>query len=307
MTIEGFLGRLRNIRKAGRGWSAQCPTHEDKQNSLSINPGADGRILVKCFAKCETDYILTALGLTWSDVQPARDRLVPTPDGPGVTRLLTSVARSAHAVRNETAGAHTALRIWREAEPAAGTLVEKYLRTRGISIPVPSTLRFHRSLKHPSGGILPGMVALVTRATHDEPVAIHRTFLSRDGGDKAQVTPQRMMLGPCRGGVVRLAAVTERLMVGEGLETCLAAMQATGRPAWAALSTSGLRTLDLPQEVRDIIVLADGDEIGETAAQESARRWSRELRRVRIARPPQGLDFNDLLLGRIPMDSNGVA
>ena len=48
-------------------------------------------------------------------------------------------------------------------------------------------------------------------------------------------------------------------MVGEGIETCLAAMQATGHPAWAALSTAGLRALDLPQDVRDVIVLADGD------------------------------------------------
>src|SRR6202035_1213606 len=30
-------------------------------------------------------------------------------------------------------------------------------------------------------------------------------------------------------------------MVGEDIETCLAAMQATGHVAWAALSTSGLR------------------------------------------------------------------
>jgi hypothetical protein len=43
-------------------------------------------------------------------------------------------------------------------------------------------------------------------------------------------------------------------------------------------------------------VLADGDDPGETAAQECARRWTRERRRVRIARPPQGMDFNDLLL-----------
>lgn len=28
-----------------------------------------------------------------------------------------------------------------------------------------------------------------------------------------------------------------------------------------------------------------------------ARRWLREGRRVRIARPPQGMDFNDLLEG----------
>ena len=106
-----------------------------------------------------------------------------------------------------------------------------------------------------------------------------------------------MMLGPCRGGAVRLAEPGDVLMVGEGIETCLAAMQATGNPAWAALSTSGLRTLDLPEEVRDVIVLADGDDPGEAAARDAALRWNREGRRVRIARPPRGADFNDVLLG----------
>ena len=72
------------------------------------------------------------------------------------------------------------------------------------------------------------MVALVTRGTDGEPLAIHRTFLARDGAGKAPVTPQKMMLGPCRGGAVRLATATGKLMVGEGIETCLAAMQATG-------------------------------------------------------------------------------
>ena len=79
-----------------------------------------------------------------------------------------------------------------------------------------------------------------------------------------------MMLGPCRGGAVRLAAPGDVLMVGEGIETCLAAMQATGHPAWAALSTSGLRALDLPEDVRDVIVLADGDDAGEAAARDCA-------------------------------------
>jgi DNA primase len=89
-------------------------------------------------------------------------------------------------------------------------------------------------------------------------------------------------------------------MVGEGIETCLAAMHATGHAAWAALSTSGLRALDLPRDVRDVIVLADGDEPGEAAARNCAWRWKREGRRVRIARPPKGMDFNDLLKGRAP-------
>ena len=95
-------------------------------------------------------------------------------------------------------------------------------------------------------------------------------------------------------------------MVGEGIETCIAAMQATGNPAWAALSTSGLRSLDLPKNVRNVIVLADGDDPGETAARDCASRWKREGRRVRIARPPRGSDFNDMLVGRAPRIKEGA-
>jgi hypothetical protein len=91
-------------------------------------------------------------------------------------------------------------------------------------------------------------------------------------------------------------------MVGEGIETCLAAMQATGTPAWAALSTSGLRALELPKDVSEVIVLADGDEAGESAARDCASRLKRWGRRVRIACPPQGLDFNDMLMGRAPFN-----
>ena len=75
-------------------------------------------------------------------------------------------------------------------------------------------------------------------------------------------------------------------------------MQATGYPTWAALSTSGLRTLDLPSDVRNVIVLADGDDRGELAARDCALRWKREGRRIRIAHPPRGMDFNDMLVGR---------
>ena len=156
-----------------------------------------------------------------------------------------------------------ALAIWQSAKPAQGTPVETYLASRGIDLPPPDALRFHAGLKHPSGGIWPAMVALVTNGADGTPLAIHRTFLARDGGGKAPVDPQKMMLGPCRGGAVRLADPGDVLMVGEGIETCLAAMQATGHPAWAALSTSGLRALDLPRR---------------RARRDRARRWRRRRR-----------------------------
>jgi hypothetical protein len=88
-------------------------------------------------------------------------------------------------------------------------------------------------------------------------------------------------------------------MVGEGIETSLTARQARGLPAWAALSTSGLLALDLPPDVREVIVLADGDEAGKAASRGAALRWKREGRRVRIAHAPDGRDFNDMLLGRV--------
>jgi hypothetical protein len=190
-----------------------------------------------------------------------------------------------------------ALAIWQSAIPAQGTPVETYLASRGIDLQVPEALRFHAGLKHPSGEIWPAMVARVTNGADGTLLAIHRTFLARDGAGKAPVDPQKMMLGPCRGGAVRLADPGDVLMVGEGIETCLAAMVANGHPAWAALSTSGLRGLDLPKEVHDVIVLADGDEAGEAAARDCALRLKRQGRRVRIARPPSGMDFNDMLLG----------
>ena len=111
------------------------------------------------------------------------------------TLTLTPMPASARAF---------ALAIWRACGPAEATLVQTYLAARGIDLPLPNALRFHAGLKHPSGDIWPAMVALVTNGADATPLAIHRTFLARDGSSKAPVDPQKMMLGPCRGGVVRL-------------------------------------------------------------------------------------------------------
>jgi len=259
--------------------------------SLSIRESRDGRALVHCHAGCSQAHVLSALqshGL-WPDNGPRLlSRLAPPP-------VVERRPNEDDSKRSEAA-----LAIWQTSMPADGTLVPTYLASRGLHAPPPTRLRFHAGLRHPSGGLWPAMVARVTRGADDAPLGIHRTFLARDGNGKAPVEPQRMMLGPCRGGAVRLGVPGNVLMVGEGIETCLAAMQATSHPAWAALSTSGLRALELPVDVRDVIVLADGDEAGEAAARGCALRWKREGRRVRIARPPQDLDFNDMLLGRAP-------
>jgi hypothetical protein len=291
-TIAKALGG----RNAGGGWTARCPAHDDRNPSLSIRD-VDGKVLVRCHTGCEQAHVIAALrrrGL-WAENGPR---------SPSSTACRKPVEREPD--RDDARRTEAALAIWQSAKPALATPIETYLVSRGIHLPPPGALRFHAGLKHPSGGYWPAMVALVTNGREGTPIAIHRTFIVRDGGGKAPVDPQKMMFGPCRGGAVRLGTPNDVLMIGEGLETCLAAMQATGHPAWAALSTSGLRTLDLPADVRDVIVLADGDDAGEAAARDCAWRWKWEGRRVRIARPPKGLDFNDLLLGSVPPHGEGA-
>lgn len=200
--------------------------------------------------------------------------------------------------RGKPTRSEAALAIWSSALPSSDTLVETYLATRGLHLPLPPTLRFHPGLEHSSGGRFPAMVALVTQAAGGSPVAVHRTFLAHDGQGKAPIDQPKMMLGPCHRAAVRLGPSGERLMIAEGIETALSVMQATGETAWAALSTSGLRALELPADVRDVVILADGDDAGERAARNAAARWTGEGRRVRVARPPRGFDFNDLLLRR---------
>ena len=163
----------------------------------------------------------------------------------------------------------------------------------------PSTLRFHALLKHPAGGIWPALVSLVTHGANDTLLGIHRTYLTRDGMAKAPVDPQKMSLGRCRGGAVRLSPPGARLIVGEGLETCLSVWKATGIPTWAALSTGGMRGLVLPAlpVAAEIIIASDNDTPGREAAHACACLWRKNGRTVRIALPPHGKDFNDTLRG----------
>jgi putative DNA primase/helicase len=273
MNAADIAVALGDARREGRGWRCRCPLH--KGRSLTLRDGDDGCVLVTCWGGCDRRDVLSELrrrGLL--DVRARGSSAKPS--------------QREEAVRTDARRSKAALAIWQSATPAGGTLAQNYLFSRGLHLSLPPTVRFHAGLKHPAGDIWPVMVALVTRGV----------VLARDGQGKAPIEPAKMMFGPCRGGAVRLGPVGDRLMIAEGIETALSAMQATAQTAWAALSTSGLRTLELPADVHDVVVLADGDEPGEAAAHDAALRWKREGRRVRIAHPPRGFDFNDVLLSR---------
>jgi DNA primase len=137
--------------------------------------------------------------------------------------------------------------------PAIGTLVEVYLRWRGIEHPPPPSLRFAPALFHrESGRKFPAMIGGIQNIV-GRVVGVHRTFLRGDGAGKADLEPAKKVGGIAWGGAVRLTPPTAVMVIGEGIETTLSALasfydavhQATlieGEPAafWAALSLGNI-------------------------------------------------------------------
>jgi putative DNA primase/helicase len=197
-TIAKALGG----RKAGAGWMARCPAHKDRVLSLSIRD-ADGKVLVRRHAGCEQDRVMATL----------RSRGLWRESGP--CRFVHSAPRSAEASqmdRDDTKRSESALAIWQAAMAGRRHAGRGLSRLSRLASPATADAPLPCRLEPSLRWHLAGDGGVATRGSHDTPLAIHRTFVARDGGGKA---------------------------LAEGIETCLAAMLATGRPAWAALFELG--------------------------------------------------------------------
>jgi hypothetical protein len=272
--------------------AAPCPICQPErrkgQNALTLADARDGRLLAHCKRSgCAFRDILAAAGIAPGSYQP--------PDPAEIAK------REAERRAEIEKRARQARAIWDEARPIAGTLAETYLRGRGITCALPPTLRFHGTCWHgPSARRWPAMVALVDGA---EGFAVHRTWLCADGAGKADIDPNRAMLGATAGGAVRLSDGPGRLVVAEGIETALSLLCGfLDGPAtvWAALSTSGLRGLRLPARPGRLTVATDSDDngAGHAAGHTLAERAHAMGWAVGILDPGEGRDFNDLLQER---------
>jgi hypothetical protein len=298
MKLDVALAQLAGVKPCAGGWVARCPAHKDRKPSLSIREAENGKVLLKCFAGC--DYKQIAVALNSAPAHRALGRPLPA---------LKSAA-------DEKTRIETALRIWREAREPRGTIVQDYLFRRGFTgempwraestivhqerrqlrggLSIPASIRFHPSLKHPSGAYLPAMVAAI-EGVERSIVGIHRTFLKPDGTGKAVVEPKKMALGRLKGHAVHLTAGGAEMVICEGVETGLSILQATGLRVWAALGTSNLGQVEMPDFVREIILAADHDEPGCRAARAAAESYTARGVQVRIVCPAaSGADFSDL-------------
>ena len=156
-------------------------------------------------------------------------------------------------------------------QPIGGTLVEAYLRNRGITaLHGTGSLRFHprcyyRPDDHGPTETSPAMIAAVTdlRGTI---TGAHRTWLAPDGFDKAPIDTQRKAMGDLLGHAVRFGNADEVMAAGEGIETILSARQALPHMAMAAaLSAAHLAAILFPDDLRRLYIVRDNDPAGDGA------------------------------------------
>lgn len=77
--LHALEARGTHPKRCGTGWQARCPAHDDRNPSLAISEGDDGRALLKCHAGCELAGIVGALNLEMTDLFP--DKLTTTDEG----------------------------------------------------------------------------------------------------------------------------------------------------------------------------------------------------------------------------------
>jgi hypothetical protein len=202
-----------------------------------------------------------------------------------------------------TGSPEAARRLFAMSQPICRTLVETYLRNRGIpALHDTGALRFHpRCYYRPDEDspteTWPAMIACVTDLD-SRITGAHRTWLDPGGFDpirlgKAPIDTPRRAMGDLLGNAVRFGVANDVLAAGEGIETMLSLRCALPTmPMAAALSANHLAAILLPLTLRRLYIARDADPAGDyalTALTERAEAAGIEA----LALSPRLGDFNE--------------
>lgn len=323
---------LREGRQTGGVWAAKNPMRVDRKAGSFVVwtrtgawkdyavPGVSGGDPISLYAYLndlgQGEACSELAGLLGMDDgvrrDPTRERK-PAPVAAPSEAEIRDVEDAAVARRRKAAGF-----IWGKAGPAAGTVVETYLRGRGITIPVPPTLRFGMT-DHPVDRGRPRPAMIAKMQVDAIFTGVHRTYLDPDGEGKARIPDPngrrgelantKLMLGTADGAVVRLSALSPCLVLAEGIESALSVLQvAPSWTVWAALSAGNLAKVAIPPEVRRLVIVADADKSPDFREPSGNRRVGLAMAEKAIAalrglgvegwivEPPERTDANDCLL-----------
>jgi hypothetical protein len=260
---EAIAGRP--VTPRGRNYLVRCPAHDDSSPSLSLRDGERG-LLVHCFAGCPPSEVFVAIRrIDRGLLQPGQTAHQPTKGSAEYERRQREKAAF----------------LWSRRKRITGSIAERYLREgRVISCALPGTLAFLPSLKPQHH---PAMIAVFGLMDEPEPAvvgtpkdvgSVHLTLLKPNGSGKAEVEPNKLIIGSPRGKPVVLAPPNDLLglAITEGIEDALTAHQATGLGAWAAGSAGMMPKLAdaVPDYIEAVTIYAHADKAGEAGARQLA-------------------------------------
>jgi hypothetical protein len=255
----------RKVQPHGGNYLVRCVSHADTNPSLSIRDGNRG-VCIHCFAGCHP-----------ADVYRAIRRLDAKLLEPGNTAPEPVKGSSEYERRQHDKAAW----LWSQRRPLAGSIAERYLRqTRRYSGLLPTTLAFlppRKLEQHPALIVAFGLVGESepgVLATPLDVTSVHLTLLKRDGSDKANVKPAKLIIGRPLGRPIVLAPPNDLLglAVCEGLEDGLTVHEATGLGAWAAGAAGFMPKLadTVPHYIEAVTIFAHPDAAGERGARQLA-------------------------------------
>jgi hypothetical protein len=174
--------------------------------------------------------------------------------------------------------------LWRQRQPIAGSVAERYLRNaRGYSGPLPATVGFLPATdKYP-----PALIAAFAFTDEPEPgtlhlggdavPAVHVTRLLHDGSDRQRTgNADKIMRGLVSGTPIVLAPPNDGLglAITEGLEDGLSVYAATGLGVWAAGSAGFMPALAdvVPAYIECVTIYQHDDEAGRRGSAALAHR-----------------------------------
>lgn len=298
--LSAIVGRRTKLRRAGRELVGLCVFHREATPSLHVN---DATGLYHCFG-CGAGgdairFVMETEGLRFTDAL----RWLGTADLPPV-----DPAQRAQAVAEDAAARAEAIaearEVWTAAQPAAGTPAEVYARSRGITAPLPPSIRYTRTYAwrdRETGEIGPNLPAVVGAVTDGggELIGLQRIFLADGGRAKARMKNPKRTLGRVLGGALRLGPAAAEVVLCEGPEDGLTlAQELPGASVWVTLGTAMMPAVQYPPEVRSIVLAGDNNAAGRAAVQRAALALSDAGYSVRTMFPGDGFaDFNDMLRG----------
>ena len=233
--------------------------------------------------------------------------------------MAATVEREAQQRQQWAENSQRIARLWAECVPLVpGDPVTLYLKRRGLGgvWPLPDVLRLHRALPYWHGadklGTFPAMVAPII-APDGRMVALHRTYLTRDGR-KADVPTVKKLTGaagPLAGACIPLHKPARGCIgIAEGVETAVAAWCASSVPTVAAYCAGNLAAWRWPPGLQRLAIFADADPAGREAADTlRARALGAGLRAEVLTPSAEGADWLDVWAesGAALIDAVGAA